>query len=343
MKKLLVSIAAMCVLPGAPAAPVVVGTTTLETHDRASGRKFMSELWFEAAPGSRAEDFAVRAPLRAIPIARNATPAPGWTKRPLVVVSHGNWGSRYSQGWLSMRLVGAGFVVLSTSHPGTLGDDQTAAGRLRLWDRSRDVSSALTQVLSDPQWSKLIDASRIGFAGHSFGGWTGVSLAGGRYDPARQTAYCRAASPKDFYCDGTLKDDTAGIATVDGTGSFKDSRFKAFYIMASGPGQGFTEESLKSISAPFLVDTAAADEILEPHANSSALAKRIPGATETVRPVGHFAYVPECKPLIGALLARAAGTPICDNPSGVDRGRVHQQVADEVRSFFGKHLGRPVD
>ena len=64
------------------------------------------------------------------------------------------------------------------------------AGRYRLWDRSRDVSFALDEVLKQPKWAALIDETRIGFVGHSFGGWTGVSLAGGRYDPGQQRAFC---------------------------------------------------------------------------------------------------------------------------------------------------------
>jgi len=259
-------------------------------------------------------------------------------RRPLVVLSHGNWGSRYSQGWLALRLVEAGYLVVSTSHPGTEGESQTAAGRYRLWDRSRDVSLALDAVLKHPKWGPMIDADRIGFAGHSFGGWTGVSLAGGRYDPARQRAYCRSLAKKDAYCDGTLKDDVSGIPAQDAGHSFRDSRIRAFYIMGSGPGQGFALESLKAIDVPFLVDTAQYDEILEPGPNSTRLAKAIPGAKEILRAVGHFAYVPECRPVVGALLARAAGIPLCDDPDGVERAKVHLQVAQDVIRFFDSAL-----
>ena len=315
-----------------------VGTASIEMEDTAHARKFTSELWFAAAPGAKVEDFAVRPPLRALAIARNAEPAANQHKRPLIVVSHGNWGTRYSQGWLAVRLVDAGYVVLSTSHPGTLGDDQSVAGRLRLWDRSRDVSFALTEVLKHPKWSALIDENRVAFVGHSFGGWTGISLAGGKFDPLAQRTFCERSPAKDFYCDGTLKDDITGIPMADAAESFKDTRFKAFYIMATGPGQGFSEDSLTSIAVPFVVDTARADEILEAAANSSTLARRISGAREILRPVGHFAYVPECKWLIGPLLARVAGIPICNDPRGVDRGLVHRQVADDVIAFLGKHL-----
>jgi predicted dienelactone hydrolase len=305
-----------------------VGTATIETER--NGRKITSELWFPAGAEARVEDFSPRPPLRAIAIARQAVPAAGLGKRPLIVVSHGNWGSRFSQGWLALALVRAGYVVLSTTHPGTAGDDQTAVGRYRLWDRSRDVTAAMDAVLADAIWAPLIDAGRIGFVGHSFGGWTGVSLAGGRYDPAQQRAFCQHMTPKDFYCDGTLKDDVKDVSAIDAGESFKDERIKAFYIMASGPGQGFLADSLRSITTPFSVDTALFDEVLERAANSTSLARQIPGAREVERQVGHFAFVPECRPLIGRLLASA----ICHDSEGVDRALAHQQIARDVLQFF---------
>jgi predicted dienelactone hydrolase len=330
-----------CHAPTAGAADIVVGTATLDLVHQPTGRKVTSELWFKTSPEAKIEWFSPRLPLRAIPIVRNADPLPPLRKHPLIVISHGNWGTRFSQGWLALELVKAGYVALSVSHPGTIADDQTAAGRYRLWDRARDVSFALDAVLADAKWAALIDASRVGFAGHSFGGWTGVSLAGGRYDPVRQRAYCRNAEPKDVYCEGTLKDDVAAVPTQDAEGSFGDARIKAFYIMGSGPGQGFAPDSLKSITAPFVVDTAQFDESLEPIANSSTLARQIAGAREVVRPIGHFAYVPECRWLIGPILTRLAGLPLCDDPKGVDRGVVHKQVAGDVIAFFERSLARP--
>lgn len=316
----------------------VVGATTIELVNPASSRKIAIELWYRPSGNPKAEDMSIRAPLRPLSIARNAAPDYTIGKQPLIILSHGNWGSRYSQGWLALKLVNAGYVVLSVSHPGTLGDDQTAAGRLRLWDRSHDVSFSIDEVLKNPKWATLIDDSRIGFAGHSFGGWTGVSLAGGKFDPALQRVFCTKTAPKDAYCEATLKDDITGIATSDAANSFKDSRIIAFYIMASGPAPGFATESLKSIRAPFVVDTAQFDEILDPRANSSSLAAQIPGAKEIIRHAGHFAYVPECRPVIGKVLTSIAGLPLCNDPSGVDRAAVHQQIAQNVITFFNKAL-----
>jgi predicted dienelactone hydrolase len=313
-----------------------VGAITIEMDN--NSRKFPVELWYEPVSGTKMEEVSFRAPLRAIKVARGAEPRRDVARRPLIAISHGNWGTRYSQGWLALKLVDAGYVVVSTSHPGTLADDQTVAGRFRLWDRAADVSFVLDRILNDPKWAPLIDGRRIGFVGHSFGGWAGVSLAGGRYDPVRQRAFCENSAKKDFYCDNTLKDDVFLVQAADADRSFQDARIRAYYIMGSGPGQGFSEESLKAISAPFVVDTAQLDEILDPPTNSSTLATVISGAKEIKRSVGHFAYVPQCRSIIGPILARVAGIPICNDPDGVDRAAVHQDVARDVIQFFNTQL-----
>ena len=57
-----------------------------------------------------AQPFAPLPMLEPIAIARNAVPAVKG-KRPLIVVSHGNWGSRFSQAWLIPALTDAGYDV----------------------------------------------------------------------------------------------------------------------------------------------------------------------------------------------------------------------------------------
>lgn len=311
-----------------------IGAATIELHNASTTRRFPVEVWYESARGAPSEELWIRPPLRPLVVSRGAVPRAGTGKRALVVLSHGNWGSRYSLGWLARDLVNAGYVVLSTSHPGTGGEDQTAAGRYRLWDRSTDVTFALDQILRHPTWGPLIDERRIGFVGHSFGGWTGVSLAGGIYDPIRQRAFCERVVKKDAYCEGTIKDDVSGVPAAGVGALFRDARIKAFYIMASGPAQGFSEDSLRSIDVPFMIDTAEFDEILEARSNSSALAALVPGAKEIKRAVGHFTYVPECRWVVGPILANFAGVPICDDPDSVDRAAAHRQIARDVIRFL---------
>ena len=58
--------------------------------------------------------------------------------------------------------------------------------------------------------------------------------------PVRQRAFCaERCGRRTSIATNTLKDDVAGVPADGCGGSFKDDRFKAFYIMGSGPGQGF--------------------------------------------------------------------------------------------------------
>jgi predicted dienelactone hydrolase len=324
-----VSQVAVAAAPG-----TVVGSTTLAFSDSTRGRNLPSEIWFEAQAGTPSGSFSPLLPIAAIELSKDALPATGAGKRPLVVISHGNWGTRFSQGWMARQLVLAGYVVISPSHPGTMNDDRNMAGAIRLWDRSQDVRRVLDQVLADPQWAPLIDSNRIGFLGHSFGGWTGVSLAGGRYDHAAQLAACQAQSPKDMYCTGMTTEDLSAISLAGSEGDYRDARIKAMYLVATGPGRGMTTASLKQISVPIVLDTARLDDVLASPDNSTWLAANIPGATEVVREVGHFSYVPLCRPLIGKL----AASLICSDPAGVDRASVHQAVAANAVAFFDQQL-----
>ena len=317
---------------------ITVGTQTIEIQDTQRSRNLTSEVWFPASSEALASPFSPLLPIQSIDIALAAQPRTGLAKKPLIVMSYGNWGTRYSQGWLNIELVKAGFIVLSPSHPGTLNADQTVAGRIRLWDRARDVTVVLDQFLSDPKWAAMVDASRIGFIGHSFGGHTGVMLAGARFDLARQVQACQRASNKDLYCDGLLTEDYSKVPLTGMAENYKDERIKAFYIMASGPAQGFAPESLAQIRSPFFVDTARTDAVLEPVTNSSAFAKQLPGSKEVLRDVGHFSYVPLCKPFIGKVVAAL----ICTDPNGVDRKATHELVARDATQFFIQNLAAPL-
>ena len=159
--------------------------------------------------------------------------------------------------------------------------------------------------------------------------------------PDNKEPSARSRRRKDLYCEGTLKDDIAGLVAAERRRPFRDPRIKAFYIMGSGPGQGFAAELLE-------IDQRTVhgghgrniDEVLEPLANSTAVARQIPERTKVVRPVGHFAYVPECRWLVGPILSRLAGFPICDDPRGINRARVHDEVARDVVAFFNENLAR---
>jgi predicted dienelactone hydrolase len=312
---------------------MVVGMQRIAMNDASRNRSVNSEVWFEAAAGTQAEQVYVLPVMEPFAMTANATPAAA-ERKPLIVLSHGNWATPSVYGWLTTALVQAGFVVLAPTHPGSMFQDLRPEYRARLWERSLDVSFALTQFLADPAWAARIDAKRIGFIGHSFGGWTGVNLAGGRYDFGLQIAYCQALVQKDQYCAGLIKDFNPQTQIEDGKRSYKDERFSAFYALASGMAAGFTPQSLKGITAPIVFETAKYDTVLATEGGSSLFARSIPSAKEIVREAGHFVYGPVCAPVVGKLVAGQ----VCDDPEGSDRKALHEQVKQDVVQFFRKQL-----
>jgi predicted dienelactone hydrolase len=317
----------------APDTRLPVGITHLEAHR--ADRDLAVQLWYPAAAGADTEKFAVKRIFEGVRVGRGAAyDARGAAKLPLVILSHGNWGTPYSQGWLATQLVDAGYVVLSLQHPGTSAESRTTAGLVRLWDRPADVTKALDALLVDPVWGGRIDRDRIGFLGHSFGAWTAVSLAGGVYSVARQRDACRAMSPPDMYCKSLAQPDTKAVP-LDGDGaSYADPRIRAFALLAGGVFDGFDAASLESITSPMFVGIAKLDEVLQP-ASSSRLAAKLPHAQVVTYPTGHFAFIPSCN----WLGRRVRGDDLCADFGSPSRGEIHDRVSHDVLAFFATALG----
>ncbi len=155
-----------------------VGVRTCELADTGRGRVFGVELWFPAQ-GMPAGD--------ARPEHRDAEATPG--PHPLVVFSHYSGGGRRTATYLCQHLASHGYVVAAMDHSevvaaqlgpsaGETAEDRAARTSAVIAARVPDVGLLLSGLLdsqSAPARAGLqIDASRIGLAGHSFGGWTAL-------------------------------------------------------------------------------------------------------------------------------------------------------------------------
>lgn len=125
---------------------------------------------------------------------------------PIIIFSHGLGGSREGYEYLGRHWAGCGYVSVHLQHHGS--DDLVwrnagvfragAALRNSVADvsnainRAGDVKFAIDQMLelnADPG-SPLhgrLDCNAIGMAGHSFGGWTTMAVAGERLGPEGKT------------------------------------------------------------------------------------------------------------------------------------------------------------
>jgi len=118
---------------------------------------------------------------------------------PVIVFSHGLGGTREGYAYLGRHWASHGYVAVHLQHPGS--DDEAwrgaarpldsmrraAADPLNAMNRPMDVRFAIDQLLklnAEPgRFTGRLDTNRIGMAGHSFGAFTTLAVAGQVFGP----------------------------------------------------------------------------------------------------------------------------------------------------------------
>ena len=130
----------------------------------------------------------------------------------LVVLSHGSGGSPWTYFDLARSLVDDGFVVALPLHRGDNYLDPSRPGPDSWKLRPLEVSRAIDAVAQDPRFAPLLSLDRVGVFGMSAGGHTALSMAGGRWSPARFAQHCEANMAQDFHtCVGLFARLTGGM------------------------------------------------------------------------------------------------------------------------------------
>ena len=164
---------------------------------------------------------------------------------PVIIFSHGLGGSREGYVYLGSFWASNGYVAVHLQHPGS--DDavwRNAGGQSNAMksmtaaamdiqnaiDRPRDVSLAIDRLPSLEMNAALhghIDTNRIGVAGHSFGAYTVMAVAG------------------------------QGMASRGGL--FRDPRIKAAIAMSTPTPRPVTDEMMRDVRIPLMHLTGTKD------------------------------------------------------------------------------------
>jgi predicted dienelactone hydrolase len=340
----------ICALP-CLAAPVGIQSRQYVDESRRNWqntgpRPLATMIWYPAVDGSSmsnlfegSDEKKFFAPLLAAPGAKLATSA---SSHPLIVVSHGTGGSAVMMMWLGQYLAARGYIVAAVNHHGNTGyqDKYMPQGFRLVWERPKDLSVLIDRVLADPVFGPAIDRSRIAAAGFSLGGYTVVALAGGRFNPTERTRFCESAE-RDFTCGPQpefpdaeaqmaklAKDPVVQESLRHATDSYRDARVRAIFAVAPVLGSGFTRDDVRDVRIPVRIVAGEHDPIVPPPANALRFAQLIPQTKLTLLPggVSHYTFLAECAPEV----AQA----ICKDEPGVDRAKVHTQVAQMAFEFF---------
>lgn len=310
------------------------GYTAIETEDSEGSRPILLDLWYPAAPTATEVPFDYKLGARGM-VAPEAPPAD--EAAPLVILSHGIYGSARNYSWITEDLARHGFLVAGVSHDGespAYGPqtvDPTAF--LKPWHRPRDCTAALDFLLSHPRFGRIADPVRIGGLGHSCGGAAVLALAGAIFDPEAMRAYCRSeASREDRCCRyGSL------LVSEDNEArrSHLDERVRAVVAMDPSLGPGHNARSLSRVQVPVHIVGTVENDFLPFEHNAGRYARLIPGASLTplAHGEGHFVFVDECSED-----AEILGVPVCRDRDRVQRAAVHARLAQIIERFLSEHL-----
>lgn len=277
--------------------------------------------------------------------AKDATLAPSFRTYPLVALSHGTGGSALQMAWLGTYLAARGYIAVAVNHPGNNAvTGYTTQGFAEGWERAKDISTAISDMLVDSRFGEQIDSGRIGAAGFSYGGYTMMELAGATTDVQQLLAWCdqakNACNPPempDFWEKFQAAEQQPDVknAIAHAGDSYRDPRIRAVFAIAPAVARGFTPESLHKIEIPVEIVAGAGDTIAPPADNAAFFARNIGGAKLTILPGGtaHYTFLD-----VGTDIGKKQFPQLFVDNTGVDRQAVHDQVGQLAADFFDQEL-----
>lgn len=320
-----------------------VGTMEITLED--AERPLNVTVWYpaDAVPGeeplvSYAATALLRLPGNAY---RDAQPLRDTAPYPLIIFSHGSGSTRSLTLFYTEHLASQGFIVMAADHPGNNVDARLNSATdfaLSYAQRPRDVLRQIdyaADVLNAEGgfFEGLIDMENVGVSGHSFGGWTALSVAGGRINFPALREFCQ-----QFPDDGTcfMLDEEENVAAARGYDSVPDAPWEAISderidaVVALAPWNGPVLE-LSQVTAPTLIIVGSGDTVTIPERDAYTMydALESPKALMTLQLANHYVFVDQCSPLLVQLDFEYA----CTDPVW-DMARAHDLTNHAATAFF---------
>src|SRR5215813_3201448 len=269
------------------------GFRQIEFSDAVTGQRVVLLVWYPTSHASRPTRFGPYT----LDVAPGAPPAGG--RHRLVMISHGTAGDPLSHAQLGMALARQGYVAAAPRHAKDNSRDWSGVGTYEVWyGRPRQISEGIDAIFADPGLSAVIDPDRIAVIGHSAGGYTALTLVGGRADMDRARSHCRE-HPDDGFCQVRLPD----------------------------------QARVSASSVP--IYAAELDAVVPARYHAEPLRQTIKPTPEfvLVRGAGHYSFV---EPFPEAIKEQVGEGAI--DPPGFDRAAFQGKLWREVAEFFDRVL-----
>lgn len=263
-------------------------------------------------------------------------------KYPLIMFSHGFGLDRWASSWFAQYLALQGYIVVAMDHYGNTYDNMIPYWSIRPFERARDISFVLDQLLQDSFWSNLIDKDRIGMAGYSQGAAAALWVAGAQANYVNLIQdYNKTYETEKEAIHELFKNQNAYVNALENfdykiaNSIFKDSRIKAVFAMAPGIEEQFVYLSnFSGIDIPVFMATGDADEIIPADTNTQFYATRIKNSQVKILPkASHWVFLNE-ETFIGKIIEPKL---ILDKVMA-DRVKYHEIVGNYALNFFNKNL-----
>ena len=237
-----------------------VGVKTLVFRDDKQHRPLIAEVFYPRVSGDKEKTttdiFNRTQEARDAPLLINKT------KYPLIVVSHGQRGDRFSLAWLCSILADHGYIVASLDHFGATWSNNNPEEAIKRWHRAEDISLLITFMLKDPVFGPHIDEKKIGMIGYSLGSLTGLWLAGGIASKYEKPSL--ATGQKIELEEGLREEVIDSLDISEAKKDHLDKRIKSFILLAPVYSKAFDKSGLFRIKAPILLIAAENDQVALP-------------------------------------------------------------------------------
>lgn len=300
-------------------------------------------VWYPVSEQEITQPFGGNAVFLPYQVAQNAPIKQG--RYPLILVSHGLGGHYGAQGWLASALARSGAIVVAVNHPNSTVLDFDMRAGLEHWTRTQDLKLVLDAILKDPDFSSLIDSTRISVVGFSYGGWTALSMAGVRGNLAGYVNHCSEQATQHCNDIQRVGIDLNSLHEKHWDGYYGDARISQ--VVAIDPGLTFGIESgdVATLSADVLLiqlgrgkDRLDATNIGVDGSGFSAL---LPYSEMIeIAPAYHFSMLPLCTPAGSLILEEEGEDAVCDDPEYSNREDIHFQVQSAVIDFLTLNEGQ---
>ncbi len=314
-----------------------IGQKSVTYVDESRKRPLVTEIWYPTYDTEKKENSDDLPVFKMIQTIHNAS-IPD-KKFPLLLVSHGTGGNRFSLTWFVERMVREGYIVVAMDHFGNSTFNKLPREFVKWWERAIDVKYVLTALLNAPDIGTKIDQSRIGGVGFSLGGYTNIALAGGYVNRKKEMAL-ESNMPPEFPETEEAIDLTSDSQIVSSYYQYKDhvkdERIKAFFVMAPAIGPGFhTKKQVEEITAPIFIVAGKGDTNTPTKHNALNYHNLIEHSRIHLfdKYVGHYIFLNEATEFGKEILPEIT----IDHPK-TDRKKIHDETLNLAIDFFEKNL-----